>query len=53
LNVTTLKHNTLDLFFTNNKELISEVESIPGIGDHDDVAVISKLTTKQEEKSTT
>ena len=35
--------NTLDLFFTNNKTLISNVELHPGISDHDTVLVNTSL----------
>ena len=35
--------NVLDLFFTSSQSLVNQVETIPGMGDHDAVMVDSSL----------
>ena len=37
----TRKENTLDLFFTNNPNLIDSVKPIPGISDHDSIVQVN------------
>ena len=39
--------NTLDLFFTNNDNLVNRVETFPGLSDNDIVLVKSETTLKR------
>ena len=43
----TRKNNILDLFFTNNATLVEKSTLIPGLSDHEGIAMITKYKSKK------